>query len=211
MAETLALFPLQLVVFPKEDLNLHIFEPRYKELMRDCEVEGITFGIPSYVNGQVMPVGTEMELAGINRRYPNGELDVVTKARATFRILDFYPKLPDKLYAGASIERLTFDQNEDLVQNESILELVRELFGILNVAKDLPETVHDFRTYDIAHFVGFSLEQEYDFLTQTDAHERQRNMLLHLQQVLPVVREMENLRQRARMNGHFKNFGSLEF
>ena len=43
MRQFLPLFPLQIVVFPGEDLNLHIFEPRYKELIKDCEEGGGTF------------------------------------------------------------------------------------------------------------------------------------------------------------------------
>ena len=46
MARMLPLFPLQIVVFPGEDLNLHIFEPRYKELIGECKDKGIHFGIP---------------------------------------------------------------------------------------------------------------------------------------------------------------------
>ena len=46
----LALFPLQLIVYPGERLPLHIFEKRYQQLITDCENEGIAFGIPSYID-----------------------------------------------------------------------------------------------------------------------------------------------------------------
>ncbi|MEO1628994.1 MAG: LON peptidase substrate-binding domain-containing protein, partial [Bacteroidota bacterium] len=44
------LFPLKLVVYPGEQLNLHIFEPRYKQLIRECEQNKVTFGIPAFIN-----------------------------------------------------------------------------------------------------------------------------------------------------------------
>ncbi len=55
------LFPLNIVVFPGEELNLHIFEPRYRALIRDAEREGFSFGIPSYVH-QKLGYGTEVSL-----------------------------------------------------------------------------------------------------------------------------------------------------
>ncbi|MFN9379919.1 MAG: LON peptidase substrate-binding domain-containing protein, partial [Bacteroidota bacterium] len=48
----LPLFPLQLVVFPNEKVNLHIFEPRYKKLIRHCEENSENFGIIPYIKGK---------------------------------------------------------------------------------------------------------------------------------------------------------------
>ena len=50
--DKIALFPLSLVVFPGEELRLHIFEPRYKQLIHDCTTDNITFGIPPYFEGK---------------------------------------------------------------------------------------------------------------------------------------------------------------
>ena len=64
MSSILPLFPLNLVVFPEEELNLHIFEPRYKELVNDCMSKEVNFGIPSYVNKKLELV-TEMEIKSV--------------------------------------------------------------------------------------------------------------------------------------------------
>ena len=72
MKEQLALFPLQLVVFPNEKLNLHLFEPRYRQLLADVEAEGISFGIPSFLDDKIMPIGTEVVLKEVVERYPTG-------------------------------------------------------------------------------------------------------------------------------------------
>ena len=63
---------LQLVAFPTEDLNLHIFEPRYRQMMRECEEQGTTFGIPAYLNKREQEYGTELKLMEIVKRYPDG-------------------------------------------------------------------------------------------------------------------------------------------
>lgn len=205
MAKFLPLFPLQMVVFPGEFLNLHIFEPRYRQLMEECENQGITFGIPAYVAGKVMDVGTEVKFLSVEKRYPNGELDVKTQGVSLFRTQKFYKETPGKLYAGADVEMLYGDDHSDLLLAEKILDLLRQLFALLRVDKKLPESLENFRTYDWGHHVGFSLEEEYKFLCMLDETGRQDVMLEHLERVLPTVKEMENLRQRVLMNGHFKN------
>lgn len=206
MQKFLPLFPLQLVVFPGEALNLHIFEPRYRQLIQECEEQGTTFGIPAYIGGNVMDVGTEIRLQSVEKRYDNGELDIKTQGIGLFRIQQFYKKAPEKLYAAADVEKLESDnENSDPIKIEKILEYLRELFTLLRVDKTLPENYQNFITYDWAHHVGFSLEEEYKFLCLLDETERQEVMLEHLERIVPTVREMETLRQRVLMNGHFKN------
>ena len=62
----------------------------------------------------------------------------------------------------------------------------------------------EFRTSHIAHKVGFSNEQELEFLLFTNERLRAEYMLNHLQTFVPQVLEMENLRKRAELNGHFQ-------
>ncbi len=206
------LFPLQLVAFPGEPLNLHIFEPRYRQLAEECEEEGITFGIPAYINGKVMEVGTEMKLSAVEKRYPNGELDIRTEGLQPFRIKQFFRKAPDKLYAGAYIERLEYTNTQgDMAINSEILTLVEALFDLLQIDKPVPEDPAMMQTFGLAHHVGFSIEQEYQFLCIPNELARQEYMRAHLEKMLPMVREMNNLQQRAKMNGHFKNLQPPNF
>ncbi len=205
MAAKLALFPLQIVVFPNEDLNLHIFEPRYRQLVQDSEEHGITFGVSSYIEEQVMPIGTEVRLEEVVRKYPTGESDIRTKAIGMYQLKEFFPRLDDRLYAGGTVDRIAFDEEEDPEVNGQILYLSRQLFGLLNVDRELPDSPHDFSTYSIAHHIGFSLEQEYQFLCTLNAPSRQALMVEHLERIIPMVRETEEIRTKAKMNGHFKN------
>ncbi len=206
MSTMLPLFPLQLVVFPEERLNLHIFEPRYKQLIHECETEGITFGIPAFIDGKVMDVGTEVKLLKVERRYPNGELDIRTQGMGIFRINNFFRTAPGKLYAAAEIERLNVkSESGNYSLAEQILELIRELFTLLNVPKELPKHAADFYTYDWAHHVGLTLEQEYELLCIQHETDRQHYLQKHLERILPRVREVEEIRRKAMMNGHFKN------
>jgi len=205
MRKMIPMFPLQMVVFPGEELNLHIFEPRYRQLIGECAEEDATFGIPAFINGKVSELGTEIQLKSIEKRYPGGELDIRTEGTGIFQINRFYRQAPEKLYPGAEVMMLELDLEEDESVNEQILELTRDLFEVLGIRKKLPATAANFLTYQIGHHVGFSVGQEYELLSLRNAIERQELMLLHLERVVPMAREMETLRVRAQMNGHFKN------
>jgi ATP-dependent Lon protease len=201
----LPLFPLRLVAYPGEELNLHIFEPRYKQLINECEAKGTTFGIPAYINDQVQSIGTEIQLLSVDKRYPKGEMDIRTRGAGLFKIKEFFAQVENRLYTGAEVERLAFDTQGDYLKNEKILEYLGELYNILQIRKPLPENTTAFHTYDIGHLVGFSLQQEYEMLCIPSEQSRQDYMLQHMERLLPTAREMEELRRKVQMNGHFKN------
>lgn len=206
------MFPLRIVVFPGEKLNLHIFEPRYKQLIMECEKSKSTFGIPSFIENKIAEIGTEIRIVKIEKRYDNGEIDVCTEGVGLFRIIDFYNQAIGKMYGAADIFDMKLLKSEgDFLKNELIFELLEELFELLKVNKVPPTDALHFQTYEVAHYVGFTIEQEYEFLCIQTEGVRQDYMLDHLQRILPVVREMEHLRQRALLNGHFKNIVPPQF
>lgn len=205
MTDFLPLFPLQMVVFPTEKLNLHIFETRYKQLIREVEHNHTTFGIPTFIDGKIMPIGTELKLLSIEKKYDNGELDIKTVGVGVFMTEEFFMVTPNKLYPGADIKRLKVKDDSDLILNEKILTHVEELFGLLEMDKKLPRSPSLFRVFDIAHFIGLNIQQEYGLLTLPSELERQEFVLKHLQNLIPVVKNMEESKKRAKLNGHFKN------
>jgi Lon protease-like protein len=78
------IFPLELVVYPGNNLNLHIFEPRYKQLINDCADTKMPFGIPAVVNRSVGEFGTLVELLEIVNVQPTGEMDIRTRGLKVF-------------------------------------------------------------------------------------------------------------------------------
>ncbi|TGE14391.1 LON peptidase substrate-binding domain-containing protein [Hymenobacter elongatus] len=211
MSRTLALFPLSLVVFPGEKLNLHIFEPRYRQLVRDCLESDITFGIPPYLNEGVSELGTEMRLLGVDKHYDNGELDIRTKAVGVFRIREFHRQAPGKLYAAGTVEDIRDDPSQDLTIKDRITEYVQQLYTALGLRKLFVDLPPNYRIYDVAHNLGLSTDQEYQLLAATSEQERQEIVLEHLEHILPVIMETERLKDRARLNGHFKNLTPPNF
>jgi ATP-dependent Lon protease len=211
MSMLIPVFPLGLVVFPGERLNLHIFEPRYKQLVNDCVASGNAFGIPPYIEGKVGLVGTEVELLSIHRIYANGEMDISVKGNRIFQINELIPDYEDKLYAAAQIQWLEFDMLSDNHLSIEIVQLMQQLHGILNVTKDKIPLPEEFKSFHVSHYVGLSLEQEFELLCKKKEVERQKYIYTHLIKILPVVKETEALKQRIQANGHFKNIQPPEF
>ncbi|MEM7572944.1 MAG: LON peptidase substrate-binding domain-containing protein [Bacteroidota bacterium] len=207
----LPLFPLQLVVFPGEELNLHIFEPRYRQLISDTEVSGQTFGIPTVLDGKMMKVATEVKLLEVSKRYPSGESDVKTAAKRVFFLENYETNLGKKLYAGGNVRFVDLDMAEDPVINEEIILLTKEIYRRLRVDREVKEAAEGFCTYDIAHYVGMSREQEYELLTLFNALDRQQFLLEHLHAIRPEIEERLDIRAKALMNGHFKHLSPPNF
>ena len=209
MDSRLALFPLQNVVYPGENLPLHIFEKRYKQLISECESTGMNFGTPIYINNQ-LEYGTEMELSKVVRKYSSGAKDVICKGRRVFRIKRFDHNEVGKMYPGGDVEFLEERNNPDADQKKQLLELIFELYLHLEVPPPEiePET---FRSYTLAHKIGLSLEQEYALLKITSEKERQAFIINHLTITIPIVQEMNRAKQTIELNGHFRNFDPLDF
>jgi len=212
MTNFIPIFPLSVVMYPGETLNLHIFEPRYKELIRECTSQKKPFGIPSVINGKVTELGTLVSIQEIAKEYENGEMDIVTRGTAVFRILEIIKKIPDKLYSGAIVnypENSEVYPRKDLIQK--VIKAIRELHRVLNISKDFQKPDDELTAYDLAHHAGLSLEEEYELLGLLREEQRQEYLKRHLGKVLPVIGEMEVLKERVKLNGHFKNLSSFRF
>ena len=212
MTNFIPIFPLNVVVYPGEILNLHIFEPRYKELVKECFENKKPFGVPAVINGHVAEYGTLVTVREIAQEYDNGEMDIITNGTIVFRILEIIKKIPDKLYSGAIVN---YPENAEVYHRKELMQVVikaiRELHRILNISKDFRKPDEELNAYDLAHHAGLSIEEEYEMLALFREEQRQEYLKRHLGKVLPVVVEMEVLKGRIMLNGHFKNLSSFRF
>nr|WP_299174464.1 LON peptidase substrate-binding domain-containing protein [uncultured Allomuricauda sp.] len=205
----LPLFPLQTVFFPGETVPLHIFEERYKQLIRDCRQEAITFGIPVFIDNTIA-YGTEVQLAEVVTTYENGEMDVVCVARQVFKILSFENQMDGKLYAGGEVEFLDSENDTDEEIKLEVLQKVESLYELMDVPfTKIPEK--QFNSYTLAHKMGLSFEQEYQLLQISSETERLLFIKKHLETTSTVLSEVNRTKDIIEMNGHFKNFDPLDF
>jgi uncharacterized protein len=211
MTNFIPLFPLSIVVFPGEELNLHIFEPRYKQLINDCFKNKKPFGIPTVINNVVMECGTLVEIVEISKVYDNGEMDIKTKGTLVFKILEKIQELPEKLYHGAIVTYPPTKYIGSAALMQKVLESIRALHMILNVNKVFKKEDTDLNSFDIAHHAGMTVEDEYQLLEFEQELHRQEFIKRHLVKVLEMMGQMNKLKEKIQLNGHFKNLEGFKF
>jgi Lon protease-like protein len=212
MINFIPIFPLSIVVYPGEELNLHIFEPRYKQLIEECSATGKPFGIPIILNNQLSELGTLVDIKDVSMKYDNGEMDIKTRGHKVFRILEVIKEVPEKLYSGAIVN---YPANKEDSGKKALMQKIvngiLQLHRLLNVTKDFKKPDEQLTSYDVAHHAGLSLEQEYELLGLLQEVQRQEYLKRHLAKVLPVLAEMDLLKEKVKLNGHFKNLSSGGF
>ncbi|HTR82349.1 MAG TPA: LON peptidase substrate-binding domain-containing protein [Bacteroidota bacterium] len=83
----LPLFPLKVVLFPGSLLPLHIFEERYKTLIRESMEEQAEFGINFFEEDKIEPVGCSAIVRETIKEYDDGRLDITVEGRSRFTLL----------------------------------------------------------------------------------------------------------------------------
>lgn len=210
MTNFIPLFPLGLVVYPGEMLNLHIFEPRYRQLINECFEEGKSFGISAVLQQRVQETGTAVTVQEIVTRYDDGRMDIRVKGEKVYRMLEMVNTLPEKLYSGAIVHYPANRTASNTRLLSNVLTGIRDLHRWLNVHKNFPVPDDELNSYLIAHHAGLSLEQEYELLELLDEWQRLEYLRRHLQTTLPMMSELEKLKEKIRLNGHFRELKGWE-
>ncbi len=210
MTNFIPIFPLGIVVYPGEELNLHIFEPRYRQLINECFAAKKPFGIPAVVNDKVCEMGTLVEITEISQRYEDGKMDIKTRGQRVFRVLEIIKELPDKLYSGAIVNYPDNEEKGNRALMQNLLKGIKELHKLLKVKKKFAKPDNEIWSYDVAHHAGLSLAEEYELLELLHELQRQEYLKRHLKKVLPMMAEMAILKEKVKLNGHFKNLSGLD-
>lgn len=210
MTNFIPIFPLGIVVFPGENLNLHIFEPRYKQLITECHTAKKPFGIPAVLENKILDYGSMVEISELSKVHDNGEMDIKTKGIKMFRILEMIKEIPDKMYSGAIVNYpATIEKGNPEVMRK-VMNSIRDLHKLLKVDKSFIKEDHEISCYDVAHHIGLSLVEEYELLGLTHEKQRQEYIKRHLAKVIPLMAGMELLKEKIKLNGHFKNLSGLD-
>jgi len=211
MTNFIPIFPLGIVVYPGENLNLHIFEPRYKQLINECYLQKKQFGIPTVIENRLQDYGSLVDVIEVTKVHENEEIDIKTRGLRVFRILEVIKEVPDKLYSGAIVNYPETNEEGNRELMKKVMNSIRELHKLLRVDKDFKKNDEEVKAYDVAHHVGLSLEEEYEMLHLLEERQRQEYLKRHLTKVIPLVAEMEQLKEKVKLNGHFRNLSGLGF
>jgi ATP-dependent Lon protease len=131
---TLPLFPLNFVILPGESKMLHIYETRYKELLKDCLDNGAHFAVAYQKNNrssgssskaQIAEYGVTVKITRVLKTSVEGETDIMVQGLDPFKIQNFISVLPPKLYGAASIEPL---QDPHITENTELFDSLTKYF-----------------------------------------------------------------------------------
>lgn len=156
------MFPLAILPLPGELVPLHIFEPRYKQLLSDAEAEDIRFGI--YFSHEVNEekIGSFMRLESVIKRYPGGECDVIVKCEDNFTMDILLRTFKNKMYPGGDVT--LWNTNTSIIPGVELYETFLEFLRLRNINQH----VSLFTMHQIAHELGLDLADRYRFLTHHD-------------------------------------------
>lgn len=211
MTNFIPIFPLEIVVYPGEKLNLHIFEDKYKQMITECFKEKKMFGIPSVLKNKIAETGTLVRVTEIAKHYSDGKMDIRTEGVSVFKVLEVIDSVPDKLYSGAIVKHLINDEDGISRQVQKVIDGIRELHRLLHISKEFGNPGENLRSYDIAHDAMLSLEEEYELLCLMREDQRIEYLRLHLKKIIPVVAGIESLKKKIQLNGHFKELKGFDF
>lgn len=166
--------------------------------------------MPVVINNKMTEWGTLLEITEVSKIYDTGEMDIKTKGSKVFRILEVINEVPGKLYSGAIVNYPPNHEHGKRILMKKIIIAAEQLLKVLKVDKPLQKNEQELWSYDIAHSVGLTLDEEYELLTFMNELHRQEYLKRHLAKVIPIVAEMESLKEKIKLNGHFKNISGFD-
>jgi Lon protease-like protein len=209
VSDLLRLFPLELVLFPETPLPLHIFEPRYKELISECLQQKQPFGIIRVLPGEkvnrLAEFGCTAEIIDVLRTYPDGRMDILTAGRRRFELMEINE---DRDFIRGQVDFFADDPENTITSNE--LSLIRsralELHSNLLLLTGADDTVldkeSDLLSFQLASSLPVDLDFKQSLLEMRSETERMRTLLDYYSKIIPKLKMMEVGRQRAGGNGY---------
>lgn len=187
------MFPLTLLPLPGELVPLHIFEPRYRQLLADAEMLDISFGIYCNHEMNTEKLGALMKLESVIKRYASGESDIVLRCIDVFSMEKLYRTYKTKPYPGGDVFLNHIDLNE-----MPGVELY-ELFLIYQTKRNINKHFTTFSIYQIAQELNFDLFDRYKFLTTAPA-KRSTFLINQLKFQIHILRQEEKSKDVYHLN-----------
>jgi len=156
------MFPLSILPLPGELIPLHIFEPRYKQLLEDAESSDVTFGI--YFTNEINKekIGSLVRLESVIKRYPGGEADIIVKCLDVFTLSMMLRTYKNKMYPGGDVRFWDIDQNQ--IPGQQLYESFLEYLTLRKINGHF--TTYSF--YQVAYELSLDVSDRYKFLLLPD-------------------------------------------
>ncbi len=197
----LPLFPLDVVLLPGAPLPLHIFEPRYKEMISECLEQKRPFGVVRAKEEGVAEIGCTAEIITVTKKYPDGRMDIVTQGHERFEIMNVNQ---ERSFLQAEV--LYLQDEPGSAAAEEIAQAVKLHGEIMTLAGAAPQKSSEIERSQVSfHLVG-ALPLDLDFkqtlLGMKSEAERVQAVVSYFEAILPNLRRAVHVRQKAGGNGH---------
>lgn len=200
MDSLLALFPLELVLFPGTPLPLHIFEPRYKEMIGECLEQKKLFGVIRAQDTTLADVGCTAEILAVTKSYDDGRMDIVAQGRQRFELLEVNQERSflrgEILYVADEPDKPT------AAERDHAIDLHRQILALANAQQDLPEGDEPPLSYHLAGSLPLDLDFKQKLLGLRSEAQRIRTVVEYFEAILPTLRRAVAIRKTAGGNGH---------
>ena len=195
----IGLFPLGIVLLPGEQVPLHIFEPRYRQLIGECLEEGAPFGLVFADESGLRKVGTEAEIVEVLERFDDGRLNIVVEGGERFRLVEL---TEGRVFATAEIVTVSDgEERPTQAEVERCLAAYRRVAAAAGEEAEEVDAVAGSVAYQIAAHIEFGAHEKQTLLELTSERERVVRLAGLLERAAEAVRRGREIRERASTNG----------
>ena len=195
----LPLFPLEIVVFPGAPLPLHIFEPRYKEMIGECLSQNRAFGLVRAKENAVSAIGCSATILEVIKKYDDGRLDIAAEGAQRFEIIQVNQ---ERSFLQAEVA--FFDDEPSVVSKsaaDSVVQLHEQLFAVLGRTVEV-ERDAAYLSFRLAQDLPVDLDFKQTLLEMKSEAERVEILTEYYKATIPKIENSLRVRQRASGNGH---------
>ena len=196
----LPLFPLEVVLLPGTPLPLHIFEPRYKEMIGECRANDAPFGVVRALEDGFAEIGCTAEIVTVTKEYPDGRMDLVAEGRKRFEVLELNR---DRSFLQAEV--LLVPDEPDATAHEDKARAIQAHLEILTPAgavQDLAAAEPGALSFYLAGSLPLDLDFKQKLLAMRSESQRIHAVGTYLESILPNLRRASRAREKAGGNGH---------
>lgn len=196
------LFPLDLVLFPGIPLPLHIFEPRYKEMIGECLAQKSPFGMVRAHENAVAEIGCTAEITEVVKRYPDGRLDILAEGRRRFEVITLDQERP---FLRAEVMFLEDETSSASARHQArARELHGEMMALLGDESDLKGSDEAQLSFRLAAAIPTDLDFKQTLLGIRGEVERIKLLIEYYETVIPKIEKTMEARRKAGRNGHVR-------
>jgi Lon protease-like protein len=200
MSALLPLFPLDAVLLPGTPIPLHIFEPRYREMIGECLNHKTAFGIVRAKEEGIAEIGCTAEITEVAKRYDDGRMDILCEGRRRFEVMGLNE---ERSFLQAEVS--FFDDEPGHAPPDTVDEALRlygELLELIEAEAELPEAGVPQLSFQLAAPMPLDLDFKQTLLGMRSERERIAAIVAYFKALLPRMRRAVKARQKAGGNGH---------